>query len=74
MSDNSSCFSTEGGLKSGACVAGRIWNISLAFGQLWFQNLELRGKQRMFYRQYLKQILLETFMFVGLSSFYSEEF
>ena len=55
------------------CGWGR-WNISSAFGQLWFQNLEQRGKQRMFYCKYLKQILLETFMFVGLSSFYSEEF
>lgn len=55
------------------CGSG-ISNISLAFGQLWLQILELSDKQRMFYYQYLKQILLETFMFVGLSSFYSEEF
>lgn len=51
-----------------------VRNISLAFGQLWLQNLELKGEQRMFYCPYLKQILLGTFMFEGLSSFYSEEF
>lgn len=29
----------------------------------------VKSKQRMFYFQYLKQILLVTFMLVGLSSF-----
>lgn len=32
-------------------------------------NFGVKSKQRMFYCRYLKQILLGTFMFVGLSSF-----